>query len=64
MSRLVHGAGSVVVAAPALTWRLVNVALESAESMRLVTASPTYVAAAMLIVAVPAGVQDVPFAEK
>ena len=50
--------------APALTWRLVNVAVERAESMRLVTASPTYAAAVMLTVVVPAVVQDVPFAEK
>ena len=71
MSRPVHGAGSVVVVSispsltwPSLTWRLVNFAVKSAESMRLDTASPTYAAAAMLTVAVPAGVQDVPFEEK
>ena len=44
-----------------LHWRLVKVAVASVESTRLLTASPTYTDAVMLIVALPVVVHDVPF---
>ena len=67
MSRLVHGAGSVVRArsGSGADLKIRECRRRTASSRRgCVTASPTYAAAVMLIVAVPAVVQDVPFAER
>ena len=71
-SRLSHGAGSAVVPDPEsdpeldpeLTRRLLNLAVVITESTWLVTASPTYEAAVMLFVTVPAVVKEVPFDER